>query len=693
VKSEGDNRNLSTFHHSPCTVHPCIHRLFPYNVPLLNFDKHSQCARGPEGQKRCQGGQLQMLEYMRKNVGSWVIKFMLFGIAIVFSFWGVGSYSNQDTNTVMTIDDIKVPYNEYRDLYNTLFESYREVYEKMDSETLDFLDIKTQAIDALTERYLLYDAARRMNLDVSGSEIAAQIASVSNLQENGVFSPQKYQLFLDINRLTPEAYEASFARDLLLSKAIELIKSSAVVTPQEVQDNLQLLTRKAVVKVIPLSPNDFVRSLPAASEDELLDFLEENLEMYRVPEKFRQTIAVIDPSLLEEQIQVTVEEMESWYEDGEAEYTEPAAYRLKHILISLPQDASAQSISDLRIKAEDVVRKLREEEISFEKAVAEYSDDANSLAKGGDMGFLEEEDLDRPVRIAAQELEPDEISDPVPTAKGFEIISVIEAREERLIPLSQVREDIEKQIKLEKVFELAYDLADDLLDEILDAALPLEKLAKDKGLMTITTPLFDRGSALESMELPQDLLQAVFDTEEEEIGDIYERDGKLYLFQTVERNDSYLPEIDEVRDQVEGGLLIQQAMKIAFEKAGEMLAAYEDGRSLDSLAASLKKRVLTTEPFTIMETSLTEIDDAEYIVQTAFSLSEPGQGAVAAGERSHYLIALDSFVESSEEELNENRSMIEGALMYQREQDILKGYVQSLREEMGDRIVVNEEML
>jgi hypothetical protein len=148
-----------------------------------------------------------------------------------------------------------------------------------------------------------------------------------------------------------------------------------------------------------------------------------------------------------------------------------------------------------------------------------------------------------------------------------------------------------------------------------------------------------------------------------------------------------------VREEVEGGLIVKQAMGIALEKAGEMLAAYEDGRSIDSLAASLKKRVLTTEPFTIMETSLAEIDDAQQIIQAAFSLSRPGQAAVASGEQGHYLVVLDGFVEPSEEELNENRSMIEGALMFQREKDVLNGYVQALKEEMGDRIVVNEEML
>lgn len=634
-----------------------------------------------------------MLQYMRKNVGSWFIKFMLFGIVIVFSFWGVGSYTNRDDNTVMTIDKVKVPYNEYRDIYNTLFESYREVYENMDSATLDFLDVRKQAIDALTERYLLYEGARRMNIEVSGSEVAAQIASISVFQENGFFSRQKYQLFLDINRLTPEAYEASVTREILLSKVTELIKVAAVITPQEVQDNLQLLTREAVAKVIRLSPNDFVRDVPPASEDELLDFFEDNLEIYRVPEMFRQTIAVIDPSLLEDQAQVTIEEMEDWYEDREQEYTKPAAYRLKHILFSLPQEASAQTISEIRVKAEDVVRMIREGEISFEKAVREYSDDTNSIAKNGDLGFLEESALARPIRNTAQDLELSEISDPIPTAKGFEVISVTEAREEQLVPFSQVRDDIEKQIKSETVFELAYDLADDLLDEVLDTARPLEDLAREKSLMIITTPLFSRGSALEAMELPEDLLVAVFDTEEEEIGDIYERNGKLYLFQTIERNDSYLPDIDQVRDVVEGGLLVKQAMGIALEKAGEMLDAYEDGRSIDSLAASLKKRVVTTEPFTIMETFLSGIDDAEQIIQTAFSLSRPGQAAVASGKQTQYLIILDSFVEPNEEELNANRSLIESALTFQREQDVLKGYVQALKEEMGDRIVVNERLL
>ncbi len=634
-----------------------------------------------------------MLEYMRKNAGSWVIKILLFGIAIVFSFWGVGSYTNRNVNTVVTIDEVKVPYNEYRDIYNTLVDTYRQMYENLDSATLDFLDIRTQALDSLIERYLFLEAARRMKVEVSGDEVAAEVAATPSFQENGLFSPQRYRLFLDLNRMTPEAYETTVARDLTLQKVTDLIKLSAVITPQEVEDNLRLLTRKAVARVVRLSPNDFVRQVGPSTEEEIQAFFEENLEIYRVPEKFRQTIAVIDPLAMQATVQVSAEEMEEWYEDRETEYTEEASYRLGHILFALPQAASAESINAVRVRAEEAVSMIRDDKISFEEAVRRFSDDKDSAARKGDLGFLEESALERAVRDAVGDLPPGEVSEPLPTARGFQIIRVLEVRPQRLIPFGEVRDDIEKKLRKERAFELAYDQADDLLDELQGSERSLEELAREKGLMTITTPLFSRGSPLETLELPRDLLEATFDTEEGEIGDIYEREGKLYLFQTTERNESYLPELDEVRDQVEGGLLVKKAMELARGKGEEMVEALKGGQSLPSLANSLRKRIVTTEPFTVMDSNLGELDDAGAIIRTAFSIDKPGQAALADGVQAQYIVLLERFIDPTEEERKENLFTIREALRFQREQDVLKSFVLALREEMKDKITINQDLL
>ena len=110
-------------------------------------------------------------------------------------------------------------------------------------------------------------------------------------------------------------------------------------------------------------------------------------------------------------------------------------------------------------------------------------------------------------------------------------------------------------------------------------------------------------------------------------------------------------------------------------------------RNMDEILASQRKMLVRRgeDP--------DKIDDAQQIIQTAFSLSEPGKAGVAKGLQSHYFVVLDRFVEPSDEELEENRSMIEGALLFQREQAVFKGYVQALKAEMADRIEVNEKLL
>lgn len=633
-----------------------------------------------------------MLDYMRKNAGSWIIKIMLFGIVVVFAFWGVGP-SGQDANVIMTIDKVKVPYNEYRDIYSDLLDSYRQVYDNLDSATLDFLDLKEQAKNTLIDKYLLLEAARKLDVSASPEEVAAQITSAEAFQENGIFMPQRYHMFLDVNRTTPEAYEASLAKDITISKVTDLVKVSAVITRQEVDDNLLLLTRQAAVKVLELTPSDFVRMVPAATEEEIEDYFEEHIELYRVPEKFRQAVTIIDPADFADKVIIATEDLEDWYEDMRPEFIVPAAYHTRHILFSLPDEASAESIQEVRTLAEDVVRQIREDEISFDTAANRYSDDRESALKGGDLGFLEERELDRAFRDEARDLDENEISDPIPTANGFEVISVVEYRDEHLKSFEEVRDELEQRLLQEQSIELAYDLADDLLDEIQSSGKPLADVAEEKGLVTDKTSPFSRNSALEILGFPRDILETAFGMEEEEVGDVYEGDGKLYLFQIIERNDPYLPELDSVRVDVEAGLLVQRAMDLALEKAKEMLSLLEAGHSLDSLAASLGKRAVKTEPFTIMDTTLPGLGDSEQIVQTAFAIREPGDGAVASGRLAHYIVVLEELVGPNEEELKEVRPAVEEALRAQREQDILSGYIMGLRKKMNDRIEFNEELL
>lgn len=629
---------------------------------------------------------------MRKNVGSWVIRFILFGIVITFAFWGVGGFT-PEANIVLTIDKVKVPYSEYNDIYNALYESYRQTYDQLDSGTLDLLDVKGQALEALIERYLLLESAKRLNMSVPDEEIRNEITGNNLFFEAGTFSPRLYQAFLDLNRLSRETYEASLARDLLIRKVSDLVMLSAVVTPQEVQENLDLISRRIVVDAIVLDPNWFLRDIPPPSEEDLLDYYEDNVENYRVPERFTQTVVILDREEMTDRVDVTHEEIEDLYDERELEYTEPASFKLRHILFALPEDASVDTITEIRSRAQQVALDLRESRTSFADAARQWSDDKETAASGGELDFLSEDELDPVLLDAALSLIDAEVSDPVPTQNGFELISVIEKREKRTIPLEEVSKDIETRIRAEKTLDAAYDLADDLLDLVEENRISLQEAAQDSELTVVITPPYSRGQLPGTVDLPPGLLEEAFNTEENELGDVYEEGSKLYLSQTIKRTESYIREFEEVREQVAAGLLVKQAIDKAYEKGEEIVQQITEGSSLKDIAGDLGVSVKTTFPFSILDRSLPGLPGPENLVREAFTIAETGGATLVEGNQNHYLLVLREVLPPDVEAMESQRSVVKDAIIRQREQDALYSHIQMLKDELADKIVVNEQYL
>ncbi len=629
---------------------------------------------------------------MRKNVGSWVIRFILFGIVITFAFWGVGGFT-PETNIVLTIDKVKVPYSEYNDIYNALYESYRQTYDQLDSGALDLLDVKGQALEALIERYLLLESAKRLNMSVPDEEIRNEITGNNLFFEAGTFSPRLYQAFLDLNRLSRETYEASLARDLLIRKVSDLVMLSAVVTPQEVQENLDLISRRIVVDAIVLDPNWFLRNIPPPSEEDLLDYYEDNVENYRVPERFTQTVVILDREEMTDRVDVTPEEIEDLYDERELEYTEPASFKLRHILFALPEDASVDTITEIRGRAQQVALDLRESRTSFADAARQWSDDKETAASGGELDFLSEDELDPVLLDAALSLIDAEVSDPVPTQNGFELISVIEKREKRTIPLEEVSKDIEARIRAEKTLDAAYDLADDLLDLVMENRISLQEAARDSELTVVITPPYSRGQLPGTVDLPPGLLEEAFNTEENELGDVYEEGSKLYLSQTIKRTESYIPEFEEVREQVAAGLLVKQAIDKAYEKGEEIVQQITEGSSLRDIARDLGVSVKTTFPFSILDRSLPGLPGPENLVREAFTIAETGGATLVEGNQNHYLLVLREVLPPDVEAMESQRAVVKDAIIRQREQDALYSHIQMLKDELADKIVVNEQYL
>jgi peptidyl-prolyl cis-trans isomerase D len=69
-----------------------------------------------------------MLSTIRKSTGSWLIKFILGIIVIVFVFWGVGSFRSQRLNVLTKVNGEDILMESYRLAHANMLDNYKQMF-------------------------------------------------------------------------------------------------------------------------------------------------------------------------------------------------------------------------------------------------------------------------------------------------------------------------------------------------------------------------------------------------------------------------------------------------------------------------------------------------------------------------------------------------------------------------------------
>jgi foldase protein PrsA len=146
-------------------------------------------------------------------------------------------------------------------------------------------------------------------------------------------------------------------------------------------------------------------------------------------------------SLLEEEIRAEVsegagptdDELVDFYQENLNDYRQT---RAQHILVKSRKLAATLS-TRLRAAPNDQAEDL------FARLAQRYSTDTSNDAKGGDLGYFSEGQFVPPFEQAAADLSIGEISEPVQTEFGFHVIRITDRR---VAPFEEVRADIEEQL-------------------------------------------------------------------------------------------------------------------------------------------------------------------------------------------------------------------------------------------------------
>lgn len=100
--------------------------------------------------------------------------------------------------------------------------------------------------------------------------------------------------------------------------------------------------------------------------------------------------------------------------------------KLAHIMVVVPEQASAEKIQTFKTRAEQALAKLRGG-APFAQVAAGYSD-ANDALKGGDLGWRPADRLPAMFAEAIQKLQPGEVTGILRSPNGFHILKLLERR-------------------------------------------------------------------------------------------------------------------------------------------------------------------------------------------------------------------------------------------------------------------------
>jgi peptidyl-prolyl cis-trans isomerase SurA len=211
----------------------------------------------------------------------------------------------------------------------------------------------------------------------------------------------------------------------------------SVLRPQVLErlilESIQLqMADRGGVQVSDQQLTDTIKSIAKQNDMSIEQF---NAALRKDGLSYRETIEQIRTEMLisrvqkfqvNTRVQISQQDIDYFLASKAGQMATEAEYRLSHILISIPSQASPDEIKKARIKTDMIVAEINSGSDFQQQAIAK-SNGRNAL-KGGDLGWRKQAQLPSLFADAVINLEPGEVSEPIKSASGFHIIQIADKR-------------------------------------------------------------------------------------------------------------------------------------------------------------------------------------------------------------------------------------------------------------------------
>ena len=300
-----------------------------------------------------------MLQAMRENASSWIIKILLLAIVVAFVFMGLGSYQAQRSSKIATVNEQAISVDDYRETYNNLMQKVRQQFgSNLNDEILEMMNLKQQAMDQLITRALILQEAQKLNLIVSDEELTSAIQDMQFFKQNDSFNVGVYEKMLKRVGISPEQFEKDQRDQMLAQKLQQFITGNIHVSEAEAREWYDWENAMVNISMVRFAPETYTDIEP--TEEEIKAYFDENKNNYQTEPKVKAKYLRFSPENYTKDIQVTKDEIQEYYENNLTAYSVEKTVEARHILIKLDENAPEELVQETKTEADRIAKEARE---------------------------------------------------------------------------------------------------------------------------------------------------------------------------------------------------------------------------------------------------------------------------------------------------------------------------------------------
>ena len=265
------------------------------------------------------------------------------------------------------------------------------------------------------------------------------------LQEDGVFSAQRYNQLLAGAGITTRDFEQSQRAELAISRVLAPIVDTATL-PQIINDELQkVLMDSRTVQLHAFTAEQFLAE-QSVTDEEIKAWYDANQDALRLPDYVNVDFLLLNEDAAVKNVaSISEDDLQAYFDQNKARFTSPARINLSHILV-LPgsDDSEHQAAQQL---AKGLAAKAQANPADFAELAKTSSQDRGSAQSGGELGWITQGNWPEVLQNAVFALQKGEVSGVIEGPDGYHIFKANDFLPEQKQSFESVKAQITDEVR------------------------------------------------------------------------------------------------------------------------------------------------------------------------------------------------------------------------------------------------------